>query len=603
MVNLGDRGDSAMRRSKKYPQKLFFTYGCIYLVALLLFFLITLYLFYRQQYIKTLDTQSQLVRKTSEQIDSSLQNMDRIANGLLFNKTFLQTFIESTGSPVAESQILNDFTALDAPLFPSHRIIAFTDSLYFNLSKSGENETYIQQAIAQWPFRKQLLEQNGQKLFIPPHQDPFDNLTHLVYSVARPISDDKQNYGIIEIQNDYKELEEFCSLNVQSGQIVLFSSDGEIAYPAEVSAEREDFFHQLFSGIEPQLADTPADTVRQMRFFRNQISWSRSGYSDWIIVLYCPIAQMVPRTLSWVLTVILIFLLLAVSFMFAARIVTDRLAAPLTQLSEALKEVSLDNLSVELPQQYGIVEIENINRSFFAMFEHLKKSIALNIQLRANEERANYLALQSQMNPHTIYNTIGMIEAVSYVNGDKEVSRLCVCFSHMLRYISDYSKKQYYVEDELQHLEDYAVLTQARYGDRLNIVIRADDALKTQPISKFTLQPLVENSIKHGFSYKFSRLVVEVLIQREPGGWYIRVADNGCGILPDRLEEIQRQIRYCDECLSANQDILNMKIGNLTLSNLYIRYRILFGARFLFEIGNRPDSHGCFIQLTVKEEE
>ena len=595
-----------MKKPRNYPQKLFLAYSCIYMTALLIFFLIVLGLFYQQQYKKTQENQSQIVSKISEQIDVSLQNMDQIANGLLFNNTFLELMKNSTTQQrynEASKQILNTFTALDAPLFSTHRIIAFNDFYYYNLSKSGENQSYMKLAIANWPWAESLWEHSGKKIFIPPHQDTFDDLPCYVYSVARPVSVGSVNYGTIEIQKDYTELEKLCSLNTQYGQIVVYSPDGQIIYPLSAGSENTGFFNQLFTSLKSVTETRSSNTVAQTYYEKNHISLLYSEYSGWITALYCPTAQMVPNTPQWLLTILMLFLLFAISFMVAIHIVTDRMTAPLTHLNEALKEVSLNNLSIELPQQYGIVEIENINHSFLVMFEHLKKSIAENIQSRANEERANYLALQSQMNPHTIYNTIGMIESVSYMNGDEEVSRLCICFSHMLRYISDFKQQQYLVRDELKHLENYAVLIQTRYGDRLKITTEAEEELLDQAIPKFTLQPLVENAVKHGFSHTHSHLSIQIVIKRDGCGWYILIRDNGCGMTLERLTEIYEQLSHCDECLSTNQDVLNMRIGNLTLSNIYIRWRIMFGSRLQFTIANNEDSCGCFIQLTVKEEE
>lgn len=596
-----------MKKTRKYSQKLFLVYACIYLAALLIIFGAALSVFYRQQYTKALDNQLQLVSEISEQLDVSLQNMDRIANGLLFNETFIDLMKDpdmAANYTNTNRQILNDFIALDAPLFPTYRIIAFNDTQYFNLSKSGENQSFIRTAIAAWPYREQLDSLDGRKLIIPTHQDSFSPEKRPVYSVVRSITDSENTYGVIEIQNEYSELEKLCDLSEQLGEIAVFSPDGDIIYPLEgKTSEQNDFYKDLFASISGSTALSSSSEVSHKIWRTQQTGWLCSTYSGWTTVIYCPVTQMVPNTLSWLTLILLLFALMAFSFLSALRIVTDRMTAPLIRLNNAIKDVTLDNLNIELPQQYGIEEIEEINRSFLMMFDHLKKAIAVNIQARANEERANYLALQSQMNPHTIYNTIGMIESISYMNGDREVSNLCICFSHMLRYISDYSHRQYTVRDELQHLENYAVLIQTRYGERLKILTDAAPSLLDQLIPKFTLQPLAENSVKHGFSNTCSHLTVKVEIQENDKEWYIQVSDNGKGIDPDRLEDIQRELSHCDESLSSNHDVLNKKIGSLTLSNIYIRFRIMFGSRLIFTAANNPGSSGCFVRISIQKEE
>ncbi|MNO49216.1 Sensor histidine kinase YpdA [compost metagenome] len=235
------------------------------------------------------------------------------------------------------------------------------------------------------------------------------------------------------------------------------------------------------------------------------------------------------------------------------------------------------------------------------MLNQLEIEIEQNAQARANEERANYIALQSLMNPHTIYNTITMIESVCYMNGDFEAADLCIAFSKMLRYISDNTKSAYTVEDELQHLNHFAILIKKRYEGRLLVEVSADPTLLAEVIPKFTLQPLVENAIKHGMNRNCLPFIVRVVIEATASGWRICVTDNGKGFAQEKIDEIFALFAYSDNCLQGNKkDILNMKIDNMALNNIYIRWRIMKGSGFHIRIDNMEPS-GCFVQLAVTE--
>lgn len=586
-----------MKKARKYPQKLFLSYSAFFLTVLLLIFVVTLTITYREQYHKVLDSQLQLVSKTEDQVNESLQSMDRIVNGLLFNQSFMtiikdkQVDLHYTDN---SKQVLNTFVSLDAPLFPTHRIIAFNDSIYYNFSKTGENPEYIRQAMEIHRWKQQILSSDGEKVIIPMHQDSFDAAPYKVYSVARAITDGKQRYGVIEVQNSYDYLEQICSLDAHVGQVALFSSSGEQIYPNT----KEDFL----SNLNRQVEQAGGQATGSFQYEKQLVCYSISPYSGWITYIYRPVSEIIPFTLPLVAAFLIAFILLAAGTMVIIRIITNRLTSPLIALNQALKKVSIDNLSLELPTQYGVEEIESINQSFLTMFSQLKESIARNVQARANEERANYLALQSQMNPHTLYNTIGMIESVSYINGDKEVSNLCICFSDMLRYISDYSKKTYTIRDELQHLNNYAVLIETRYKGKLEIYTDFDETLLDKQIPKFTIQPLVENSVKHGFGGPCGHLIIQVTVSACRNGWAIRILDNGQGFTEQRLAEIEQQFLHCDECLKDSNDVLNRKIGNLALSNIYIRLRILYGKSFQFTLANRQDGLGACIELVIQEE-
>lgn len=586
-----------MARRKKYPQKLFTAYTLLYLCVLSLLFFIVSAVFYWQQYLHNKDTLLTLTTKTSAQIDSSLQSMDRIATGLLFNNTFIDIMKDRDAAlhyTDYSNRVLNAFTALDAPLFSTWRIIAFNDDQYYNLSKSAENQTYIKQAISDYNQWDTILSADGQKSIFPPHTDPFDSAGTLVYSVTRAVTDGHNIYGAIEVQNTYDTLKALCVSTESAAETMIISTDGELIYP--LSDSPVPFSEELVSRTQT------GKELGSVYYKGHVLFYHHSFYSGWTTLLACPVSEMVPSGVLWFFSILALFVLVAVGVAFAIRTVTLRMTAPLINLNNALKQVSIDNLSLSLPQQYGIEEIESINQSFSTMFRHLKEAIAKSIQSRANEERANYLALQSQMNPHTIYNTIGMIESISYMHGDKEVSNLCVCFSRMLQYISDYSRKDYTVRDELSFLSNYSVLTESRFSQKLAIYIDADPALLERQIPKFTIQPLVENAVKYGFGRICHHLQVTVTVGQTAEGWFITVKDNGCGFSPESLQEIHDQIAHCDECLKEQNDVLTMKIGHLTLSNIYIRWKILFGERFSLCVKNNDEGQGGSVLLQVRTE-
>lgn len=589
-------------RRRKYAQKLFVTYSAALLVLLFVLLCVLWGIGFREQYKSSAETQRQLVSKTQEQIDASLQGMDRIVSGLLFNQTFLQIMADPN-APLYytdySNQVLDTFIMLDAPLFPSHRIIAFNRTNYYNLSKSGEESNYIREALADYAWYDQATALNGQRLILPVHQDPFETEEYPVYSVVRSVTDGTGVYGIIEVQNDYAQLAEFCEIDPAVGSIVLFSDTGSVMYPWSTETAGSNY-EELYRAVEENRAQNGDALNGSFLLGTNEVVYSRSDYSNWTTVFLCPVTAATPYVFQLTILTFAAFLAIASISLFMIFLITKHMTAPLVSLSQSLSKVSLDHLAIELPE-CGIEEIEQVNQAFEIMFRDLKNAIAASIQSRAGEERANYLALQSQMNPHTIYNTIGMIESVSYMNGDHEVSNLCICFSHMLRYISDYSRSEYTVLDEITHLRNYATLTEKRYEGMLAIRVEVDESLRSRQLPKFTLQPLVENSVKHGMNSGGQPLHIEVSVCREEKGWSVTIADDGSGFEPEKLGEIQRQLAGCDDTLRDGSDILNRHIGNLALVNIYMRCRILYGDAFVWKMGNRPEG-GAFVTLWFGEE-
>lgn len=585
-----------MKKDQNYIKKLFMTYSVTLLLILTVFFAVSLLVLYREQYHRSIQIQAQLSLKVQEQTDASLKEMDRIINGLLFNKSFMKIMEDTNSSPGRANysdQVIENFVALDAPLFSTYRIIAFNDSAYYTLAKTGENPDLIKSALASYPWKGKILKANGKKVFIPPHRDTFDDEHQLVYSVARTITDGKRDYGFVEVQNLYSQLEGYCRLTEASGSVLIFSPEGSFIYPADSGKD-----NSRLSSMYQTICSSGKQSG-SLRLEQQQVSYNISKYSGWTTVVYCPVSEFVPYGLEIILLTGGIFLLLALLSLLTIRIVTKRLAAPLTDLSEAMGHVTLDNMNVTLNTTSNIVEINKINQAFRTMFDQLKEAITKSIQSRANEERAGYLALQAQMNPHTLYNTISMIESVSYMNGDKEVSTLCIRFSQMLRYISDYTKREYTIQDELGHLDNYVALIEKRHEGKLKIHIHAEPSLMSVVLPKFTIQPLVENAVKHGFHSQIRELKIQVVTESIPHGWRLTVKDNGCGFSEDSLQMIRRQFSECDDTLTDHGDVVNTTIGNLGLTNIYIRFRIMYGDSFSIDFGNNPDSSGGCLELSV----
>ncbi len=586
-----------MSKNQNYLKKLFLNYSTVLLLLLTVVFVIAMAALYREQYQKNVEVQSQLFSNVQNQIDSSLMEMDKLINGLLFNKSFMKIMKETNTSAEYidyNNQVMENFISLDAPLFSTYRVIAFNDKAYYTLTQTGEDSDYIKKACAAYPWKEELLASGGQKLILPPHRDSFDRTQEMVYSVARPVTDGKYYFGFIEVQRLYSELEEICTLNRASGSVVLFSAQGDILYPIDPDEQRKAILDSIFQGIRNSSSDG------SLRLKGQQISYGISDYSGWITAVYCPASSFIPYGMNMMLLTVTIYILMAVLSLFMAYYISKRMSAPLMELNRTISQVTLENMTFHPQLTSSISEINNINQSFQLMLEHLQEAIAKSVQSRAGEERANYLALQAQMNPHTLYNTLSMIESVSYMNGDKEVSALCVCFSQMLRYISDYTRREYTIQDELTHLDHYATLAHKRYEGKLKITVHADPPLMPLVIPKFTIQPLVENAVKHSFATRIPRLSVQVELSELSGGWRLMVQDNGPGFTQEALEQIRSQFEGCDQSLREHKDVIDTRIGNLGLTNIYIRCRIMYGSRFHMTADNRQDGPGGFILIIVQ---
>lgn len=580
----------------KIEKKLFYTYAISLIIILLIFTSLLYSVLYLQNYNTNKSAQLQLLNSLEQQTDYTINNMDRSILALAINKQFRTI----TGSGTDQQSqyyennntILDIFITLDAPQFEYFRMIAFNDNAVYSFTKSGEVPSYIQRVIQDYPWTR-LLETNAPKsVVIPPHADIYSTDKKIVFSVARQVpSLIDGSTTTIEIQHDYKTLQNIYNIDSNVGSILVLTKDGQLVYPMNT---KPSVYQPYINAFNQRESEENHATINGTNTY-----FSQSDMSDWVTFIIPTSQRYNFLTLSIGIYFVITFIVLFILMLIISRYSINRLIRPLQELNESIKSVSLENLSLSITDTKTLDEFEVINQSFLDMFHQLEHSIELSGLARANEERANYLALEAQMNPHTIYNTISMIESVSYMNEDYEASELCVNFSNMLRYISDFTQRDYYITDELDHLMNYTKLIEKRYDGSLKIHMIKPDVMPHIMLPKFTLQPLVENCVQHGMHVSSKLFLVSVLISIDEDILTIVIKDNGIGFDDIKLQELQEAFREYDTQTEINSTLIDMKIGNLAIKNIYFRLKIIYGDQVDFVITNNENAYGSSVTIKI----
>ena len=158
-------------------------------------------------------------------------------------------------------------------------------------------------------------------------------------------------------------------------------------------------------------------------------------------------------------------------------------------------------------------------------------------QMHRKLQEGRFAQLQSQINPHFLFNTLSTIAALAREEDAPLSEDLILRLSNFFRYSLESDERMVALGREIQLLRDYMELQETRYGDRIIMEVRADPALSDIPVPKFILQPLVENSILHGLRSRTGGGQIRVRAFRGRRGVTITVTDNGCGFDPKALQK------------------------------------------------------------------
>ncbi|NSJ38476.1 sensor histidine kinase [Enterocloster clostridioformis] len=285
------------------------------------------------------------------------------------------------------------------------------------------------------------------------------------------------------------------------------------------------------------------------------------------------------------------FLALAVTLAIyrSAGKVADKKTEIIYDLIGALDQVEKGDLDVSLKITSGD-EFERIGHSFNTMIGSIRHLLARHQELAKENLLATVQILESQFNPHFLFNTL---ESIRYMIkfGPGEAEKMLVSLSRMMRYSIQNGKDVVTVKEEMDFISRYLQVMLYRYGDRLRYSIDLEEGSRGASIPRMTLQPIVENSIKYGFGEDRDCLEIRISTRIQKGVLSVIIADDGVGIRPELLEE-----------LKANLDQGQNQTDHIGIYNVHKRIRLVYGSRYGVGIDSKIEE-GTVVTLRVPCEE
>lgn len=207
---------------------------------------------------------------------------------------------------------------------------------------------------------------------------------------------------------------------------------------------------------------------------------------------------------------------------------------------------------------------------------------------KLSKKQAEYLALQNQINPHFLYNTLEGIRSEALCAGMDGVANMTEALGTFFRYTISNVDHLVTLEDELYNIQNYYMIQQYRFGDRLNVSVEYEEEEKDVLmllLPKLTLQPIVENSIYHGIERKIGKGNLRIKIQSTTDRLIIVISDDGLGIEKEQLDLLNKKLRstYLEDVTQ-----LKGKQGGIAIVNVNNRIKLLFG-----------DQYGIYITSTI----
>ncbi len=258
-------------------------------------------------------------------------------------------------------------------------------------------------------------------------------------------------------------------------------------------------------------------------------------------------------------------------------------------LSVSPEETRALTETVTSPVDRETFELEQVLNE---MIRNEKKSASTELALREGTLQAQLNALQTQINPHFIYNTLNIISAKSMESGNYDVIEICDQFAQMLRYSTDTRSRTATMAEEIENVRSYLALAKARYEDNLEYRIDVPEDLNGIIVPKLTLQPLVENALTHGFDGMnvLRKLAVSGRIENDT--LILEIRDNGSGFSDEMLRSLRARIRDIEDGKVSIEE----SGGHIGLVNTCLRLHYYSNGAMRIAIRN---DEGAVVTLTM----
>ncbi len=218
--------------------------------------------------------------------------------------------------------------------------------------------------------------------------------------------------------------------------------------------------------------------------------------------------------------------------------------------------------------------------------------------IRMSKKQAQFLALQNQISPHFLYNTLEAIRGDALDEGMYHIAETTEALATFFRYTITEVENLVTLEDELENVENYFIIQRYRFGEKLNMVIHTgeDPAVLQCQLPKLTLQPIIENAVFHGLECKRGEGTIRIHVETTKAKLLISIHDDGVGMEENQLELINRRLSLVEP--GNMEDDKDERRGGIALSNVSTRIKLLFGEEYGLQIYSNKNI-GTNVRITL----
>lgn len=422
----------------------------------------------------------------------------------------------------------------------------------------------------------------GETVFSRPHvQNLYPGEYPWVVSVTRKVrywQDDLPHTGILMADMRLEPLEDICrSVTLgDTGYLYILDDSGNIIY----HPEQKLMSLELISEENILSEDTQSEDQSMV------LAQTIEG-TNWKLTASVTSDDVAKYSTAFISRVTWVVIALMAGVLLVALWLSMRIVQPLTDIQVSMQRIerNLDDNRMSLPEE-GFAEYASLAHSYNVMLRRIRGLMQETVDRQEQLRRMEIGALQEQINPHFLYNTLDSIVRVMETGRTPEAIEMVQALAKLFRLSINNGDYFLTVEQEMDYARNYLTIQQVRYKKRFKYELYMDESIKDLPCPKIILQPLIENSLKHGMS-DMPGCTLIVRARQEGYNIVLSVEDDGLGIPPEKLKKLQEMLRD-----DSNIMVKKSRYG-IGLRNTNRRIKLLYGSDYGLTIESEVEERTC----------
>ncbi|MCB6308219.1 sensor histidine kinase [Mediterraneibacter glycyrrhizinilyticus] len=527
---------------KSIQSTMLVSFSALMVLAMLVFMVIAMRYTSGTIYENSINYMSQIIQQVNYDIDTYIEYMENISSVIakssdvpryLFDQNQTEAEIEAE-----KERILTQFQTIMESRDDIYNVAAVAKNGRYIINR-GEDELteYVDIESLDW-YQAAMESKSGIAVSSSHVQNAIQSSYKWVITLSRALVNNQtgEREGLFFVDLNYSAISDLCNNNSieEKGYIFVLDAEGNIVYHPKQQL--------MYGGLKTENIDAIMECREDSLIIdeggdSKLYTMSKSKKTGWTVVGAAYTSELLKnneQAQMWYLLVASILLLAVIGI---SSIISREITKPIRSLRDSMRKVQNGQFDTHV-EVITENEIGSLGRSFNLMTSEIQALMEQNVYEQKQKRKSELKALQAQINPHFLYNTLDSIIWMSEAGENDEVVEMTSALARLLRQSISNDQEEVELEKEIEYVKNYLTIQKMRYKDKLEFFIYVDPRVAHVPIIKLVLQPLVENAIYHGIKYKETKGNLKIYARPVDGRVEIVVADDGIGMDEDVMEHI-----------------------------------------------------------------